>query len=145
MLRDYAAIPCPVKKKCVACAQLIADQARELHGEGEKENCWDDKKWPSKRFTYRHRQRRNKQRRLKYQQQFCDQATGAEPQAETVSLPVAAEQPPYANLYIWREKQKDAPIHAIAASVFANGKKVLEVAPIHCAGYRRCQLENYRI
>jgi hypothetical protein len=31
----------------------------------------------------------------------------------------------------------------IAASVFQNGSKVLEVAPIHCAGYRKRQLENY--
>ena len=50
---------------------------------------------------------------------------------------------PYANLYIWREKRKDAPVHAIAASVFKDGAKVLEVAPIHCAGYRKRQLEKY--
>lgn len=49
----------------------------------------------------------------------------------------------YAALYIWREKRKDVPVHAIAASVFQNGSKELEVASIHCAGYRRWQLENY--
>ena len=135
-------MPLPVSKKCVACAQLTAAQARELHGPGQKEDCWDDKKCPSKRSTYRHRKRRNEQRRLKYQQQRCDRKTDELP-VETVSLPVAAEQPPYANLYIWREKRKDAPLHAIAASVFQNGKKVLEVEPIHCAGYRRRQIENY--
>ena len=63
--------------------------------------------------------------------------------AKTVALPVAESSVPYANLYIWREKRKDAPIHAIAASVFQNGSKVLEVAPIHCAGYRKRQLEKY--
>jgi hypothetical protein len=37
---------------------------------------------------------------------------------------------PYANLYIWRDKRKDAPIHAIAASLFQNGAKVLEAATL---------------
>ena len=62
---------------------------------------------------------------------------------ETVSLPVAETSLPYTNLYIWREKRKDAPIHVIAMSVFQNNSKVLEVAPIHCAGYRKRQLEKY--
>ena len=62
---------------------------------------------------------------------------------ETVSLTVAEASTPYANLYIWREKRKDAPIHAIVASVFQDGSKVLEGAPIHCAGYRRGQLAKY--
>ncbi|MEL6138459.1 MAG: hypothetical protein AAFR42_13750, partial [Cyanobacteria bacterium J06628_6] len=31
----------------------------------------------------------------------------------------------------------------IAASVYVESSKVLEVAPIHCAGYRRRQLERY--
>ncbi|MEL6555495.1 MAG: hypothetical protein AAFQ63_18850 [Cyanobacteria bacterium J06621_11] len=136
-------MPRPVKKKCVACAQLTAAQARELHGPGQQVACWDEKKCPSKRSTYRNRQRRNEQRRLKYQQQLSDGKTGMASQVETVLLSVAPEAAPYANLYIWREKRKDAPIHAIAASVFQNGEKVLEVEPIHCAGYRRRQLENY--
>ena len=29
------------------------------------------------------------------------------------------------------------------SSVFQNGSKVLEVAPVHCAGYRKRQLEKY--
>ena len=34
-------------------------------------------------------------------------------------------------------------MNVIAASVFKEGSKVLEVAPIHCAGYRKRQLEKY--
>jgi hypothetical protein len=77
-----------------------------------------------------------------YQQEVSVGASN-EGAVEVVSLPVAESSAPYANLYIWREKRKDAPIHVIAVSVFENGSKVLEVAPIHCAGYRKRQLENY--
>ena len=130
-----------IDKKCVECAQLTAGQARALHGP-KQDNCWKEKTCHSKRSTYRNRLRRNEQRRLKYRQQVAGEASDDE-RVETVSLPVAEDTIPYANLYIWREKRKDAPIHAIAASVFQDGAKVLEVTPIHCAGYRRRQLENY--
>jgi hypothetical protein len=130
-----------VSKKCIECAQLSAAQAQQLHGK-KGDDCWSEKRCPRRRSHYRNRQVLNEQRRLQYQQQVSG-ATANEGQVETVSLPVADESVPYANLYIWREKRKDAPIHAIAASVFQNGSKVLEVAPIHCAGYRKRQLENY--
>ena len=131
----------PVPKKCVECAPLSASQAQQLHGK-KGDGCWRQKRCPSKRSYYRNRQRLNEERRLQYQQQVSGVASD-EGQVETVSLPVAEGTMPYANLYIWREKRKDAPIHAIAASVFQDGSKVLEVAPIHCAGYRKRQLEKY--
>ena len=129
-----------ISKKCVECSQLSVAQAQQLHGK-KGDGCWHDKRCPSKRSYYRNRQRLNEQRRLYYQQQVS--GASEERQVETVSLPVAEVSVPYANLYIWREKRKDAPIHAIAASVFQDGSKVLEVAPIHCAGYRKRQLEKY--
>ena len=49
---------------------------------------------------------------------------------ERVSIAVAESALPYANLYIWREKRKYAPVHAISATVIQNGQKVLEVEPI---------------
>ena len=131
----------PVPKKCVECALLRASQAQQLRGK-KGDGCWHQKRCPSKRSYYRNRQQLNEHRRLQYQQQVTDMASG-EGQVETVSLPVAETSVPYANLYIWREKRKDAPIHAIAMSVFQNNSKVLEVAPIHCAGYRKRQLEKY--
>ncbi|MGB7249686.1 MAG: hypothetical protein WBC73_12170, partial [Phormidesmis sp.] len=134
-------MPRRISKKCVECAQLSATDARQLHGKNG-DGCWHQKRCPRRRSHYRNRQRLNEQRRLQYQQQVLGGALDEE-QVETVSLPVAEASAPYANLYIWREKRKDAPIHAIAASVFQNGSKVLEVAPIHCAGYRKRQLEQY--
>ena len=130
-----------VTKKCVECAGLGAKAAQQLHGK-KGDGCWHDKRCPSKRSYYRNRQRLNEKRRLQYQQHVVGTAS-EEGTAETVSLPVAETSVPYANLYIWREKRKDAPIHAIAMSVFQNNSKVLEVAPIHCAGYRKRQLEKY--
>jgi hypothetical protein len=134
-------MPRRISQKCVKCAQLSATDAQQLHGKSG-DGCWDAKRCPRRRSHYRHRQQLNEQRRLQYQQP--PSGAGLEQgQVETVALPVAESSAPYANLYIWREKRKDAPIHAIAASVFQNGSKVLEVAPIHCAGYRKRQLENY--
>ena len=130
-----------VSKKCVECAQLSAADAQQLHGK-KGDGCWHDKRCPSKRSYYRNRQELNEKRRLQYQRQVSGMDSGEE-QVETVSLPVAEASVPYANLYIWREKRKDAPIHAIAASVFQDGSKVLEVTPIHCAGYRKRQIEKY--
>lgn len=133
-------MPRSVNKKCVACAQLSAEEARHVHGKNG-DGCWVEKRCRRRRSHYRNRRRVNEQRRAAYQQQ--NQQPDAQP-VESVSLAVTEEPAvPYANLYIWREKRKDAPLHAIAASVFQNGSKVLEVAPIHCAGYRRRDLERY--
>ena len=134
-------MPRRANKKCAECAQMSVVQAQKLHGQ-TGDGCWVENRCPRRRSHYRHRRELNEQRRLQYQQQISD-ITSGEAQVETVSLPVAEGTMPYANLYIWREKRKDAPIHAIAASVFQNGSKVLEVAPIHCAGYRKRQLEKY--
>jgi len=133
-------MPRPVNKKCVGCAQLSAAEARQVHGP-DGDNCWVTKRCKRRRSHYRNRRRVNEERRFRHHQRTEHNSAG---QVETVALPVTKEDStPYANLYIWREKRKDAPVHAIAASVFQNGSKVLEVAPIHCAGYRRRQLENY--
>ena len=134
-------MPRRVNKNCVACAQLSANEARQVHGP-KGDGCWNENRCPRRRSHYRNRQQVNESRRVQYRQQtpVKEQASSL---VETVSLPVAEDSVPYANLYIWREKRKDAPIHAIAASVFQDGSKVLEVEPIHCAGYRRRQLEKY--
>ncbi|MFK8182229.1 MAG: hypothetical protein AB8B99_02560 [Phormidesmis sp.] len=136
-------MPRPVNKKCVACAQLSAQEAQQIHGK-DGDGCWNEKRCKRRRSHYRNRRRVNEQRRMEYRQtQNSDGLLIDGEQIETVSLPVAESSMPYANLYIWREKRKDAPIHAIAATVFQNGSKVLEVAPIHCAGYRKRQIEKY--
>lgn len=125
---------------CIACAQLSAAQAQQLHGP-QGDGCWDEKRCHRKRNHYRHRRQENEKRRIQYQQQIA--ARSVADSVETVSLSVAETSVPYGNLYIWREKRKDAPVHAIGATVISDGKKVLEVEPIHCAGYRKRQLERY--
>ena len=62
---------------------------------------------------------------MEYRQQV--EAAKPDDGMERVSLEVAESSLPYANLYIWREKRKDAPVHAISATVIQNGQKVLEV------------------
>ncbi|WP_227500119.1 hypothetical protein [Synechococcus sp. PCC 7335] len=62
-------MPRRVDKKCVACAQLSASDARQLHGKGkEGDGCWNEKRCPRKRSHYRNRQQLNEKRRLEYQQ-----------------------------------------------------------------------------
>ncbi|MGB3767597.1 MAG: hypothetical protein WA947_13665 [Phormidesmis sp.] len=134
-------MPRQANKKCIACAQLSAGEAQQVHGP-KGDGCWNEKRCPRRRSHYRNRREINENRRSEYRQQVSGVGMD-ESLVETVSLPVAEASVPYANLYIWREKRKDAPIHAIAASVFQDGAKVLEVAPIHCAGYRKRQLEKY--
>ena len=133
-------MPRRINPKCIACAQLDAMQAQQLHGP-DGDGCWDESRCHRRRSHYRHRRKHNETRRIQYQQQRG--ATGKDESVETISLSVAETSMAYANLYIWREKRKDAPVHAIGATVISEGKKVLEVKPIHCAGYRKRQLERY--
>ncbi|MEM9807486.1 MAG: hypothetical protein AAF959_19655 [Cyanobacteria bacterium P01_D01_bin.56] len=129
-----------INQKCVACAQMSVAKARQLHG-GAGDGCWVEKRCHRRRSHYRNRQGLNEKRRVEYRQQV--EADKPDDGVERVSLEVSPSSFPYANLYIWREKRKDAPVHAISATVIQNGEKVLEVEPIHCAGYRKRQLERY--
>ena len=52
------------------------------------------------------------------------------------ALNIAAAVPPVAYLYLYRERPKDSPLHAIAISVWRGSEKILEVSPIHCGGLR---------
>ena len=134
-------MPRKISKKCIECAQLSAEKARQLHGP-DGDGCWAEGRCRRRRSHYRNRLEVNEKRRSTYRQQDSD-GTSSQAPVETVSLAVAEDAVPYATLYIWRETRKDAPVHAISASVFQNGSKVLEIAPIHCAGYRKRQLQQY--
>lgn len=59
------------------------------------------------------------------------------------TLAVEVETIPVAYLYLYREKRQDAPLHAIAASVWQGSEKTLEIEPIHCAGMRNQQVNQY--
>ena len=131
-------MPRKISKKCIECAQLSAQKAQLLHGP-DGDGCWVESRCRRRRSHYRNRLEVNEKRRSTYR----DLDTPAQPTVETVSLAITDDMTPYATLYIWREKRKDAPVHAISASVFQGSSKVLEIKPIHCAGLRRRELENY--
>lgn len=132
-------MPRRISKKCVECAQLSAPVAQRLHGP-EGDDCWVESRCRRRRSHYRNRLEVNEKRRSAYRE--ADDAP-AQRAVEEVSLAVAEDVMPYATLYIWRERRRDAPVHAISASVFQGSSKVLEIEPIHCAGFRRRELENY--
>ena len=131
-------MPRKISKKCLECARLSAPVAQQLHGPGG-DGCWVESRCRRRRSHYRNRLEVNEKRRSTYR----ELDTPAQPTVETVSLAVAEDVKPYAMLYIWRERRRDAPVHAISASVFQGSSKVLEIEPIHCAGFRRRELENY--
>ena len=132
-------MPRRISKKCMECARLSAPVAQRLHGP-QGDRCWVESRCRRRRSHYRNRLEVNEKRRSTYRE--SDNAP-AQPTVETVSLAVAEDVMPYATLYIWRERRKDAPVHAISASVFQGSSKILEIEPIHCAGFRRRELENY--
>ncbi|MGB3766235.1 MAG: hypothetical protein WA947_06715 [Phormidesmis sp.] len=131
-------MPRKISKKCMECAQLSAPVAQRLHGP-DGDGCWVESRCRRRRSHYRNRLEVNEKRRSTYRESDAP----AQPTVETVSLTVAEDVTPYATLYIWRERRRDAPVHAISASVFQGSSKVLEIEPIHCAGFRRQELENY--
>ena len=132
-------MPRKISKKCVECALLSAPMAQQLHGPGG-DGCWVESRCRRRRSHYRNRLEVNEKRRSAYREVEDAPAQRA---VEEVSLAIAEAMTPYATLYIWREKRKDAPVHAISASVFQGSSKVLEIKPIHCAGFRRRELEKY--
>lgn len=124
--------------KCMACSQLTAAEARRIHG-SEGDNCWNQKRCPRRRSHYRNRRDNNAKRRAERQQAKVAEMVNSA--VETVAI--QRETAPVAYLYLYREKRKDAPLHAIAASVWWGEEKVLEVEPIHCAGLRNRQIQSY--
>ena len=113
-------MPRKISKKCVECARLSAPVAQQLHGP-EGNGCWVESRCRRRRSHYRNRLEVNEKRRSTYHR---DSDTPAQPTVETVSLTVAEDMTPYATLYIWRERRRDAPVHAISASVFQGSSKV---------------------
>ena len=127
-------MPRRVDPKCLECAQLSVIEARQQHGP-EGDGCWDDSRCHRRRSHYRNRRDNNASRRSQYQQ---GKSTNV-PETLTVSLTLK----PVAYLYLYRQKRQDAPLHAIAVSVWEGNQRVLEVEPIHCAGMRNQQIQGY--
>ena len=117
-----------INSKCLTCSRLSVSEAREIHGP-RGDGCWNEKTCHRRRSHYRHRGDNNSRRRsLKKGHQ---------------TIAIAAETPPVAYLYLYREKRKDALLHAIAVSVWQGSEKILEIEPMHCAGMRNQQVNQY--
>lgn len=134
-------MPRRIDPKCLACAQLDAEEAIALHGP-TGDNCWDSKRCPRRRSHYRNRRENNAKRRAeRLAEQQLAQEKPVEPGPERVSISLDLQ--PVAYLYLYREKRKDSPLHAIAISVWEGDKKVMEIEPIHCSGLRNRQISDY--
>ncbi|NEQ32307.1 MAG: hypothetical protein F6K04_15110 [Leptolyngbya sp. SIO4C5] len=130
-------MPRRINPKCLACAQLSATVAQQQHGP-DGDSCWDEKVCPRRRSHYRHRRDNNSKRRAQYREQV------AQAEAKVLTeMEIPLSLPPVAYLYLYREKRKDAPLHALAAAVWQGDVKVLDVKPIHCAGLRNRQIQAY--
>ena len=123
-----------VNLKCLECAQFSVIEARQRHGL-EGDGCWDESRCHRRRSHYRNRRDNNASRRSQYQ---LGKSTNV---PETLTVPLTLK--PVAYLYLHRQKRQDAPLHAIAISVWEGNQLVLEVEPIHCAGMRNQQIQSY--
>ncbi|NJL49373.1 MAG: hypothetical protein HC929_20415 [Leptolyngbyaceae cyanobacterium SM2_5_2] len=131
-------MPRRIDPKCLDCAQLSVDEARQRHG-AEGDNCWNENRCHRRRSHYRNRRDANASRRSLYRQGVQQKQEAAAP--ETLSVPLTLK--PVAYLYLYRQKRQDAPLHAIAISVWEGNRRVLEVDPIHCAGMRNQKIQSY--
>lgn len=133
-------MPRKIDPKCLDCAQVSTREARKLHGP-DGDGCWQEQRCPRRRSHYRHRRDINAGRRSRYRQAVAEKETETAPDTLTVSVSLK----PVAYLYLYRQKRQDAPLHAIAVSVWQGDQHLLEVTPIHCAGMRNQQIQTYLV
>lgn len=119
-----------VNKKCLKCAVLAVEEARQLHGV-EGDGCWDDLKCHKRRSHYRNRSERNFKRVISRQlQQKADipetlkltTESGAE---NTLTLLILyVDHPP-------RRKEKVL-LHAMGAELWLGTEHQAKIEPVHC-------------
>ncbi|MEM9007688.1 MAG: hypothetical protein AAGE59_29705 [Cyanobacteria bacterium P01_F01_bin.86] len=133
-------MPRKIDPKCLACARLSIAEARALHGP-EGDGCWQEQRCHRRRSHYRNRRDINAERRSVYRQVVEEKKVASAPATLTIPMPLN----PVAYLYLYRQKRQDAPLHAIAVSVWQGDQRLLEVTPIHCAGLRNQQIQAYLV
>lgn len=131
-------MPRYIDPKCLECVQLATAEARQVHGP-EGDGCWCEQRCHRRRSHYRNRRHINAERRSLYHQTVATKQAATAPGGITV--PVTLK--PVAYLYLYRQKRQDAPLHAIAVSVWQSDQCLSEVTPIHCAGMRNQQIQAY--
>lgn len=117
---------------------LSADEARTVHG-ANGDGCWNEQRCHRRRSHYRNRRDTNAERRSLYR--LAVEAQQGEQLPNTLAIPVVLK--PVAYLYLYRQKHRDAPLHAIAISVWQGNQHLANVEPIHCAGLRNQQIQSY--
>jgi hypothetical protein len=129
----------PINKLCLACVKLTQQEAIALHGPGTETACWKPQRCPRKRSHYRNRKDNNAKQRGQYQEKKI--ANQAVETTQTLFIPIQA--PPVALLYLYKEKPKDAHLHALSVSVWQGNEKLAEIEPIHCMGMTNTQVKHY--
>lgn len=103
--------------KCIQCAHQSAEVACA-------KSCWDSAKCPKRRYYYKNRVELNQKHRAKRQKQVDEGGI-------SISMKVSSK---FGVLYFWKANRKDAPIHAFAAALWIDQKKVAYIEPIHFVG-----------
>ena len=120
-----------INKKCLHCAGLDIEKAREIHGDSG-DGCWNPKICRRRRSHYRHRAENNAKRRQA-------RRSGDSPQIISVTV----EQPIVAMVTLYKEERKDASLHAVSASVWQGTQQIAMVEPVHCLGWTPRQVRTY--
>ncbi|NJR57215.1 MAG: hypothetical protein HC768_23455 [Acaryochloris sp. CRU_2_0] len=129
----------PINQLCLACAKLSQQSAIARHGPHTETACWDPQTCPRRRSHYRNRRANNDKQRGYYRaQKTANQAVEI---VESIFVPVQV--PPVALIYLYKEKPKDAHLHALSVSVWQGSEKLAEVEPIHCMGMTNTQVNHY--
>jgi hypothetical protein len=124
---------------CLECSRLDQQDAIALHGPGTKTGCWNARTCPRRRSHYRHRLENNAKQRGGYR--ALKTAGQAVEVSESIFVPVQA--PPVALLYLFRENQQDAHLHAISAAIWQGNQKLADILPVHCLGMTNRQVNEY--
>lgn len=118
-----------------------------MHG-ANGDGCWEEKRCPDRRYSYRHRAERNQRRRQRHQERKQEGAivptviatsavTNHEP--EELLLPVQAA--PYAVLHWYRYQDNDR-IHALGGELWANDQRISVFGPVHLLGNTPTQVKT---
>lgn len=118
-----------VNKKCLKCALLAVEEARQLHGV-EGDGCWNDLKCHKRRSHYRHRSERNLKRVVLRQIQgepntpeTIEFSPSLPPSKHFPVLILYTDHPPH-------PKQKIL-VHAVGAELWSGTEPQVRIEPVH--------------
>lgn len=124
---------------------MPVEAARALHGE-TGDGCWDDRICHRRRSHYLNRDDNNQKRRGRYAQTKTERIEHlriSKAMDVTISADVPPTAPPVALIYLYREKRRDAHLHAVTISVWQGDQKLEQFQPTHCLGMTNTQVRQY--